>query len=195
MTQPNFLQVQSSLDRACAFVEAHPDLESSSRYGQSIAAMRERFLAATRATDARYTAWRQALGAELGRYQQIKTEYDRVVELADEHGYDDVPRRRIVYTESDQLFRLVGDSVAWLRKQGDEWPWMAERATHLERLVEESTARARAATALYQQYTVEVKRRVTAYDDAVALMREFLADAKRDGSEFDDFERIRIDVL
>ena len=27
MTQPNFLQVQTSLDRASAFVEAHPDLK------------------------------------------------------------------------------------------------------------------------------------------------------------------------
>lgn len=195
MTQPNFLQVQTSLDRACAFVETHPDLQSSERYGARLSEMRARFAKATRDTDGRYTEWRKAVGNELGEYQLIKQEYDRVLEMADEHGYDDAPQRRIVYSEADQLFALVEETVAWLRGLGDEWAWTGEAAEKLTRLVEESRGRAAAQKALYQQYTVEVKRRVSAYDDAVSLIREYLADARRDGGRFEDYAALRLDQI
>lgn len=195
MTQPNFLQVQTSLDRACAFVEAHPDLSSSARYGAALAAMRDRFVESTRSTDASYSRWRNALGEERSRYRDVKHVLDDIAALADEHGYDDAPRARIIYTDTEQLRPLAEQTRQWLGDHSDDWTWVSEQAARLQNVLAESADLAAQATRLYQQYTVAVKRRVTAYDDAVALVREYFVDAKREGERFDDFARVKLDVL
>lgn len=195
MTQPNFLQVQTSLDRAVAFVDAHPGLSSSERYGDALRAMRARFFAQTKATDERYTEWRGLRAAENTQYRDVKRLYDEVVELADEHGYDDVPRQRVVYTDEEHLNRLVDATIAWIDSKDGEWDWLGEKRAEFLRRRAEAESRRAAHAEVFHAYTVEVKRRVTAYDDAVALIREYLTDAAREGRQFESFAGLQLDVL
>jgi len=195
MTQPNFLQVSNSIERVCAFVDAHPDVSSSERYGSKLEALRRQWDAATSATDRSYIGWRDRVGAELQAVRSMKLAVDRVVELADEHGYHDVPRRRVVYDDAAQVFALVEDTMSWLESKGADWPWIATMTAEIDTLRQASTARRGEAAQCYRDYCVEVKRRVEAYDAAVALLREYLRDAGRDSARFDDFATLQLDVL
>ncbi len=195
MTQPNFLQVQTSLDRSCAFVEAHPGLECSERYGAALADMRDQFARQTGATDRRFTEWRMLIAEETKQYRDIKLCYDEVLELAEEHGYEDAPRQAIVYADEAHLFNLIGITMEWLSGLGDEWAWPAKMKAELTKKLAEAASRKASTQECFQQYTVEVKRRVDAYDGAVSLLREFLKEARVDGGKFDDFSRLALDVL
>lgn len=195
MTQPNFLQVQTSLDRSCAFTEAHPGLSCTNLYKERLFDMRARFAAHTAATDRSYTAWRNLVASEATQYRDIKRVYDHVVELADEHGYDDVPRAQIIYTDEQTLFMLVNQTIVWMESKDEEWDWLSTKVAEFRKLIAESKERKSAADDAFQMYTVDVKRRVNAYDDATALLREFLKDATPEAKKFDGFGRLQLDVL
>ncbi len=195
MTQPNFLQVQNSLDRAVEFVQAHPDLESSRLYGEGLQDMQAAFTDRTTRNDELYTQWRVLLGHQGGAARDVKLEYDRVLELADEHAYDDAPERPIVYSDEEQLFPLVREVIAWLNAKGDQWEWTGKKATSLGELLEEASRRRKISDDARVQFTVDVKRRIGAYDSAVALLREYLKDAKREGAAYESFAAVKLDVL
>ncbi len=195
MTQPNFLQVATSLKRAVAFCEARPELQSSQRYGEGVREAREHFEHATRETDATYTRWRQLLGEELKEFRDMRLEYDRVMALADEHGYDDAPRRKIVYTERDHLMTLIGETIAWLKGHEGEWDWIAESIGALESHVAEARRRRKMSQVTYEAYTISVKARVAAYDHSVALVREYLRDANSEARGDEALARVQLDVL
>lgn len=195
MTQPNFLQVQNSLDRAVEFVESHPDLESSGLYGPALGELRAAFLDRTTRNDELYTRWRVLLGEQGCASRDVKLEYDSVLELADEHAYDDAPKRPIVYSDEEQLFPLVRETINWLAAKGDQWEWIAKKITALEELIEEAKRRRKISENARIEFTVDVKRRISVYDSAVALLREYLKDAKRDGSAYDSFAAVTLDIL
>lgn len=195
MTQPNFLQVQNSLDRACAFVNAHPDLESSGLYAGKLEEMRQIFKDHTEQNDRLYTCWRERLGEQGSAARDVKLSYDRVVELADEHGYDDIPSRPIVYSDEEQLFPLVRETISWINAKNDEWGWLATSRTELGEALEEASRCRGIAEDARVEFTVDVKRRIAAYDASVALLREYLRDARRDGSRYESFADVALDVL
>ena len=195
MTQPNFLQVQNSLNRACAFVKAHPDLDSSGLYAAKLDDMRDMFEKHTEDNDRLYTAWRERLGDQGSAARDVKLAYDRILELADEHGYDDVPARPIVYSDEEQLFPLVRETIAWIESKNDEWDWLAKSQEELEEALEEASRRRTISEDARVEFTVDVKRRIAAYDASVALLREYIKDAKRDGSRYESFEAVALDVL
>ncbi|MCB9519564.1 MAG: hypothetical protein H6698_04845 [Myxococcales bacterium] len=195
MTQPNYLQVQTALDGAVRYCAAHPDLSSSGVYADRLAAMRDAFDAATTQTDASYSRWRVVLGEELKALKAVKVEYDRTLELADEHGYDGLPKGQIVYTEPTQLQPIVEATIDWLSARSTEWPWMASRAAVLRSGLTTAATRKRDAEAAYTRYTVDVKGRVVAYDQAVALLREYIHDARRDAGHHHPYDGVVLDVL
>lgn len=195
MTQPNFLQVATSLKRAVAFCEARPELVSTQRYGEAVREAREHFEHATRETDATYTRWRQLLGEELKEFRDMRLEYDRVMALADEHGYDDAPRRKIVYTERDHLMTLIGETITWLKAHEGEWDWISECIGALESHVAEARRRRKMSQVTYEAYTISVKARVAAYDHSVALVREYLRDANSEARGDQALARVQLDVL
>jgi hypothetical protein len=195
MTQPNYLQVQNALDGAVAQCDAHPELSGSRLYRTRLATVRDGFRHATEHTDAEYAAWRVRVGEELKQLRQIKVAYDRVAERADEHGYDDLPKRSIVYTEPTQLFPLVDATLAWLDAHAAEWSWCATSASELRALVAASDTRKRAASDAYTRYTVEVRRRIEAYDAAVSLLREYIFDARREAGSHHPYHGVELDVL
>lgn len=195
MTQPNFLQVQNSLNRASEFVKAHPDLESSKLYAAQLEDMRSAFEDRTDQNDRLYTEWRERLGEQGSAARDVKRAYDRVLELADEHAYDDAPTRPIVYTDEDQLFPLVRDTISWLNSKNDEWEWLANSRTTLEEALEETSRRRTIADDARVVFTLDVKRRISVYDASVALLREYLHDAKREGSRYESFSAVALDIL
>jgi hypothetical protein len=195
MTQPNFLQVQNSLTRACAFVVAHPDLESSNLYAEHLEEMCTAFEDRTEANDRLYTTWRERLGEQGVAARDAKRAYDRVLELADEHAYDDAPVRPIVYTDEEQLFPLVRETISWLGTKNDEWEWLSASQAELEQSLEETTRRGTIAEDARVVFTVDVKRRIAVYDASVALLREYLKDAKREGSRYASFSAVTLDIL
>ena len=195
MTQPNFLQVQNSLNRASEFVKAHPDLESSKLYGEQLDEMRIAFEERTGQNDALYTIWRERLGEQGKGARDVKHTYDRVVDLADEHAYDDVPARPIVYTDEEQLFPLVRDTISWIASKNDEWEWLGASRLELEEALEEASRRRTISDDARIVFTVDVKRRIAVYDASVALLREYLHDAKREGSRYESFSAVALDIL
>ncbi|MFT6400384.1 MAG: hypothetical protein ACJAYU_005155 [Bradymonadia bacterium] len=195
MTQPNFLQVQNSLDRAVEFVKAHPDLESSRLYGEGIEEMQAVFGACTTRNDVLYTKWRVLLGLQGGAARDVKLEYDRVLELADEHAYDDAPKRPIVYSDEEQLLPLVRETIAWLAAKGEQWEWTAKKIASLEELLEDASRRRKISDDARIEFTADVKRRIGAYDASVALIREYLKDAKREGEAYESFAALKLDIL
>jgi hypothetical protein len=113
-------------------------------------------------------------------FRRIRVAYDRVLELADEHAYDDAPTRKIVYTEEDDLLALIADTVAWLESKREEWDWPGEQAALLQTLVAEAVELRKTAEAKFQKYSIIVKYRVAAYGDAVSLLREYLRELHAD---------------
>jgi hypothetical protein len=193
MNPPNFVQVTDALLAAVAACEQKPSSSSARIYGQRLTQMRDVFGAATRATDLSYSVWRKSVGQELLRFRRIRVELDRVAALADEHGYDDLPRRRIVYTEREALLTLVDEVLAFLDARGTEWDWIVGQGKALRDLVADSAAVRAEADRLYRVYTVSVKERVAAYSAAVALLREFSRDARAELGDSAQFERARLD--
>ncbi|MFT4705456.1 MAG: hypothetical protein ACI81R_003167 [Bradymonadia bacterium] len=195
MTQPNFLQVQNALSACVTFVDANASLTSSPYYLPKIHAMADRFEAATRDTDRVYSEWRVQRGQRMRHYRNMRLTYDKVLALADEHALDTVPNRRIIYTEEAALDALIGETVTWLTSQGEEWAWTAEYATTLTEMQSEAIRAAKESDAMFHRYSVIVKYRVAAYADAVALIREYAAEAKRDSKVGGGAETLVIDVL
>jgi len=194
MTQPNFLQVANSLRFAVTFCEEHPGYRSSERYHESLRAARDYFAKATLETDHLYTRWRQLLGEELKQFRDARLAYDRAAALADEHAYDAFPRRKIVYTDRELLLTLLRETVAFLDGEGDTWPWLKEQSRILSDHIQEAQRRRKLASVMYDSYVAAVKARVTAYNHAVPLVREYVSDARPELNTADDFSRVEIDV-
>lgn len=180
MSQPNFLQVANSVQQCLDFCAAHPEVTASARYQDALLRVGGQFSRATVATDATYTKWRQLLGQELTAFREARLDYDRVVARCDEHGMDDVPRRRIVYHERDALLGLLTETAQWLRKHEAAWGWVAGDARTLEQHITDARARKAQADDAFLAYTSHVRARVEAYANATALVREFLRDAGTD---------------
>lgn len=174
MTQPNFLQVTNALSASVAFARANPDRMSTAHYRELLEQMQARWAAATKETDTVYTEWRVLRGDRMRAFRKLRVAYDRVLELADEHAYDDVPTRQIVYTEEDDLLALIDDTVAWLDGKGDEWEWLAEQASLLRASRASCVELRKDSEAKFRKYSIIVKVRVAAYGDAVSLVREYL---------------------
>lgn len=195
MQQPNFLQVTNSLKYAMAFCEANPDLTSSKQYTERLAQAAEYFERSTRETDHAYTRWRQLLGEELTAFKVARREYDRTCALADEHGYDDFPHRRFIYTERDALLSLLGDMVKWLDAKGDEWDWLAPRAELHRQHISDAAKRLKVQKAMYESYTVTIKARISAYEHGVSTVREYISDARREAEGREGFDRAVLDFV
>jgi hypothetical protein len=180
MSQPNFLQVTNALENAVSFCESNAGYRSSRSYAGRLVEVRNLFANATRRTDASYTKWRVVVGEELRQFREIRLEYGRIVELCDEHGYDGVPNKRIVYTEREHLLGLVAELVAWLTPKSSEWEWIPARLSTLKGLVDAADRKRKESQALYIEYTVSVKERVSAYEIAVMTLKEFRRDARAD---------------
>lgn len=193
MNPPNFVQVSTALGAAVVACEQRPATSSSRIYLGRLSTVRDTFADATRQTDANYTEWRRAVGRELLQFRKIRVELDRIAELADEHGYDDVPRRRIVYTERDALLGLVDEVVGFLDAHQTEWDWLVPAAKRLRELVSEAKAAKLESEKLFTVYTIAVKERVAAYTAAVSLLREFARDARSELGSADAFEKARLD--
>lgn len=193
MNPPNFVQVTDALMASVAACEQKASTSSARIYGGRLAQMADTFAEATRSTDLSYSIWRKAVGQELLHFRRIRVELDRVAALADEYGYDDLPRRRIVYTEREALLALVEEVLSFLDSRGTEWDWVVGQGKRLRELVAESAAARGEADRLYRVYTVSVKERVAAYGAAVALLKEFARDARSELGDSEQFERSRLD--
>jgi hypothetical protein len=180
MSQPNFLQVANALENAVAFCETNELYRSSRSYGLRLKEVRNLFANATRRTDATYTRWRLVVGEELKQFREIRLEYGNIVSLCDEHGYDGVPNKRIVYTEREHLLALVAEMVSWLTPKSSEWEWIPTRLSTLKVLVDGADRKRKESQALYVEYTTSVKERVSAYEIAVMTLKEFRRDARAD---------------
>lgn len=174
MTQPNFLQVTNALTASVDYARSNPDRTSSSHYLSALEQMAARWEAATTETDSLYTEWRLLRGDRMREFRKLRLAYDRVLELADEHAYDDVPRRQIVYTEEDTLLELIDDTLAWIDGKGDEWAWCGEHAGTMRGLVDSALSLRADCDGKFRKYSVVVKIRVAAYGDAISLLREYL---------------------
>jgi hypothetical protein len=193
MTQPNFLQVANSLQNAITFCGANPGYRAASSYAAQLSAMASTFEEATRQTDARYTRWRQRVGEELLRLREIRMELQRIAELADEHGYT-LPTRRILYTERDDLLRVVNETTQALTPHSSDWEWIPARLSALKQLVELHDRKLREAGLLYTEYTVAIKQRVSAYEVAVRLIEEFCRDARSDVRQASELDAVSLEV-
>lgn len=180
MTQPNFLSVTRSLDAALSFCSKNPTLRSSTAYNARLTHTQRHFAAMTTETDAAYTRWRQAVGTELTALRQLRLEIARVMELLDEHGYDEAPARRIIYTERADMLRATDELVQFLTRHQSEWEWIPGRIAALRGLVASAEERRRSAEGLLATYQVQVKARVSAYGQALADVREYLHDVRGD---------------
>jgi hypothetical protein len=180
MSQPNFLQVTNALENAVSFCENNTAYRCSRSYSSRLMEVRSLFASATRRTDTTYTNWRVLVGEELRQFREIRLEYGRIVALCDEHGYDGVPNKRIVYTEREHLLALVAELVSWLTRRSSEWEWIPVRLAALKGLVESADRKRKESQALYVEYTVTVKQRVSAYEIAVMTLKEFRRDARAD---------------
>lgn len=194
MTTPNYLQVETALKRAVAFASDHPELTSTPHYQPLLEEMCVRFEAATAETDKVYSEWRLRRGDRMRAFRDMRLEYDRVVELADEHAYDDVPRRKIVYTEEDSLIGLIDATCEWLLSKGDEWAWTREREAALRAHKAKAESLREDCDARFQNYSIVVKYRVAAYADSVALLREYHREAKRDAGRSSGVEGFSLEI-
>jgi hypothetical protein len=183
MSQPNFLQVERSLRGAVAWVRANPAAPASRAYGEALEQAQALFATATGETDASYGAWRAAHSAELRAFKALRLAIEAAREQADEHGLDGCPTRSILYTERDDLQELSRETAAYLSGYASEWDWIAGCIAELERRSSAIDVECRSTRRLYEAYTVSIKRRVAAYGDAVGLLREFLADLRRDAGD------------
>lgn len=195
MYQPNFLEAETKLQKAVSFCDAHPGLRSSQTYRALLQKTLHAFRFVTRETDELHTRWRLALGDQLRRFKHARLSYDEVVELCDEHGLDDVPRRKIVYTEPDHLKALLSDTIAYLETKESEWDWIPPLILRLKSHLSEAAAQRKATETLYREYTVVVKRRVAAFEDVVAVLKEYLKDSRSEASELEGYGsfQLRID--
>jgi hypothetical protein len=195
MSQPNFLQVTNALENAVTFCESHPGYGCSRSFSARLTEVRSLFASATRRTDTTYTNWRVVVGEELRQFREIRLEYARIVALCDEHGYDGVPNKRIVYTEREHLLALVAELVSWLTPKASEWEWIPVHLSTLKGLVESADRKRREAQALYVEYTVSVKQRVSAYEIAVMTLKEFRRDARADVKSLSELASTDLYVL
>jgi hypothetical protein len=192
MTQPNFLSVTRSLKAAIAFCETHPQLQSSRTYAELLQDRAGRFSRSTLSTDGSYTAWREAVGAELKQLRLLRVELARVMELLDEHGFDDLPDRRVLYTERNDLFLLADETLAILRTNASEWSWMSERMSAIAGLKTACDEKASAADVLLNRYRAGVTARVDAYEMAVKMVTEYLRDAHADATDRDGLKAVTL---
>jgi hypothetical protein len=102
------------------------------------------------------------------------------MELLDEHGYDDAPVRRIIYTERADMLRATDELLEFLTRHQSEWDWIAGRVSALRALIVAANDRRRAADSLLAVYQVQVKARVSAYGRALADVQEYLQDVRGD---------------
>ncbi|TVR04997.1 MAG: hypothetical protein EA398_00720 [Deltaproteobacteria bacterium] len=194
MYQPNFLEVETRLRRAVVFCSTHHELRSSADYRDRLAAVLDHFERTTRATDALHTSWRLKLGEQLLAYKRARLAWDTAVALCDEHGVEGVPRDKIVYTEGDQLVALIEKTIAFLEERRTEWPWVEEKIRVLRSGITESRAVERDADTIFANYRVEVKRRVAAWEDAVALLKEYLRDSRLEASSLAGYRGLELRI-
>ena len=194
MSQPNFLQVERSLHNAIAFVNKHPSLLSSKFYKDSLTTSSNRFLQMTKETDLDYRNWRQLLGRQLLAFKSIRLAFSDLWALCDEHAYD-IPKRRVLYTEEEEVFKLLDESIAFLEDKKDQWPWIEKMYALLLELKEDAKTRQKQTKRLYQAYTITVKTRVDGYQKAVSLVREYVKDAREDSTHLDGFKDISFDIV
>ena len=195
MTQPNFLQVERSLRTALTFVGEHPGLISSKAYEAQLTSTLDRFVSATKSTDDDYNAWRRLLGQQMLSFKTIRLVFAEVRELCDEHAYDDVPMRRVFYTEAEDVLGLLAEIVDYLEGKVGEWDWIAKKRERLIELRDEATGRQKEAERRYQAYTITVKARVDGYQKAVGLVREYVKDARGDAAGIAGFGEISFDIV
>lgn len=195
MTQPNFLSVTRSLNAAIELCRAHPQLQSSTVYLPLLQQRAARFEQATVQTDASYTSWREAVGVELKQLRLLRVELARVIEALDEHGFDELPVRRVLYTERKDLFLLADDVLSILRAHVQDWSWMDARISAIVGLKNACDERARAAGDRLVAYQAGVAARVDAYESAVSLLTEYMRDAQADavdGGALDSVTLVRL---
>lgn len=191
MQHPNFLQVSNGLRDARALC-VRPGTSALVRaYEDRLAETTSIFETATLETDREYRQWRLVIASELVALKHVRVALEHARHLADEHGYDDVPARQLVYTERADMLDLVDLTVRWLRGIAGEWPWAGAAIEELERRVEECKAATASADAALARYRVAAKARVAAYGAGVAMLREFVRDASNDGSLRRDLEPVR----
>lgn len=192
MTQPNFLSVTRSLNAALELCHAHPQLQSSTVYEPLLQQRSGRFARATVQTDASYTAWREAVGLELKQLRLLRVELARVIEALDEHGFDDLPVRRVLYTERKDLYLLADDVLGLLRANMQEWSWMDARISSIVALKNTCDERASVARDLLVVYQAGVSARVDAYESAVSLLTEYMRDAQADAVDRGALENVTL---
>lgn len=191
MYQPNYLELDHKLKEAIAWCDRHPDTAAAT-YRVSLTRTLDRFTQVTRETDSLYTHWRQLLGRQLTAGKSARLAWDRTAALADEHGYDDFPRRRIDYLEESLLVLKLEETIAWLKQRVGEWAWLEERAQELTRWLGEFQRNRKETEGVYRQYTEVIKRRVDAYDAAVAMVKEFVRDVRLSGGSNEEVRRFDI---
>ena len=128
-------------------------------------------------------------------FKVARRAYDRTCALADEHGYDDFPNRRFIYTERDALLSLLNDMATWLDGIADEWDWVADRAELHRQHIAEAAKRLKVQKSMYESYTVTIKARISAHEHGVATVREYLSDARREAEGREGFERAVLDIV
>lgn len=194
MYQPNFLEVETRLRRAVAFCDAHPELVSSRDYRGRLQAILQHFMDVTQSTDRLYTSWRLKLGEQLLAFKRARQDWDRIVALCDEHAVDGLPRKPIVYTEFAPLIERLRETVAFLDAHPADWDWMTEMSRRLERAIGEAEELKKQAATIYGDYTVQVKRRVAAWEDAVAILKEYLGDSRLEAKRLDGYRDLEMRI-
>lgn len=195
MSQPNFLQIRTSLARAIALCRETPALRSSAHYLPRLERALSSFDDATRRTDATYTAWRELVGLELKAFRTARLDWDRVVALCDEHALDGVPTRRLAYTERDLILALLDETATFLEARATSWEWVPTWAARLRGHIDAAHQARRRSEDRYLEYTEFVKSRITAFEDARSLITEYVRDAAADHRGTPALEPVRFDLL
>lgn len=194
MANPNFLELEWKARRAIDIIAESKDKQSSKDYENALRSSVQRFDRVTRLTDDAYRNWREKRGDRMRTFRELRRESDRIKELCDEHALDDYPSQKIDYTEEEHLEQLIDLAIAYLEAHRDEWDWIPGRIANLQSLRKQGDQQQREADDLYENYTVKVKERVTAYDRLLGVLLDYLHDARQDVSDHTLWPRIQLHV-
>lgn len=192
MIQPNFLELDWRVRRAIELTQARPEMTSSRAYSSQLGTLLENFRTKTDETDTTYVSWRATRGEQMKAFRDLRLESDRVRVLCDEHGLDEYPSQRIVYTDEDELMAFIGQAVAYLKAHQGEWDWIPGRISALESGVSSAAALKREEQAKFRRYRERAKDRVASYDLLYGLFRDYLRDARLDVANDPIYQEIRL---
>lgn len=192
MIQPNFLELDWRVRRAIELTQTRPDTLSSRSYAAKLQASLDNFRTMTDETDHTYTAWRMVRGEQMKAFRDLRLESDRVRALGDEHGLDDYPSQRIVYTDEAELLEFIGRAVAYLQVHVDEWDWISGAISRLEAGVSAAADLKRKEQAAYKRYTERAKDRAGSYDSLFGMLKDYIRDARSDVSSDPIYQEIRL---